>query len=443
MPLALKISRLTFLQRARCAAILSIVAITLPAQITQLGAETVLDSGAASSASDTAPRAEISGGDAVSAVPKRFQYAFRLNGRAVYDDNIYLRQFDKVDDYFLTVEPGVTIGFGDIVGHDMNSIRLDYAPSFFFYADHPQSNAIQQIIRLDGQYRLGHLSLGLSQDVQLLEGANPSSTTFTTGTTPTLNIDTNGNTQVNIYSTTLTASYDLTGKTFLSGGLHFTAYDYYQSLISSESIDGNLFINYIYSPKLTVGLGGTFGYNWVASTNPDQTFEQVNLRLNYQATGKVSLDGSVGVEFRQFQDTANNQSDGTYVSPVYELGATYQPFDGTTVSLHGSRRTQNSAVFAGQDYSTTDINLSVRQRFLQRIYLGISAGYQHSDYFSTSQLVSATRTDNYFYLQPTLDFTLTRFWTMGAYYLHREDDSSANAFRFDDNQYGLRTSFTF
>jgi hypothetical protein len=399
------------------------------------------------SATDTTnepPSVQIGSGNAVSAVPKRFQYALRLNLRTVYDDNIYLQQFDRVGDVYFAIEPGLTIGFGDIVGSDMNSIRIDYAPSFFLYADHSNANSLQHLINLTGAYHMGHLSLSLSENVQILDGTiNPGASNFgatATNPTPTLNLDTGGNTSVNIFNTNAGFSYDLTAKTFLSGGMALQAYDYQQQLISSEQLQGNLFINYIYSPKLTAGLGATFGYNWVDGNNPDQSFQQVNVRTTYQVSGKVSLNGSVGVEFREFE---NDVRGGTYVSPVFELGATYQPFDGTQINLNATRRIQNSAVLAGQDYNQTFINIGIRQRFMRRFYFGLSGGYERSDYFNTVEFVSATRSDDYLFVQPSVDVTLTRFWTAGAYYLHRRDNSSYNAFTFHDNQVGFRTSLTF
>src|SRR4029434_8606490 len=115
---------------------------------------------------------------------------------------------------------------------------------------------------------------------------------------------------------------------------------------------------------LVIGVGATGGYTTVDTPNEDQTYEQVNVRATYQVTGKVSLNASAGVEFRQFQDSGV----GEHVSPVYELGGNYQPFDGTTINLTGTRRTMNSAVLTGQDYEVTSIIAGIRQRFLKRFY---------------------------------------------------------------------------
>ena len=52
-------------------------------------------------------------------------------------------------------------------------------------------------------------------------------------------------------------------------------------------------------------------------------------------------------------------------------------FDGTTLTLRGTRRTLNSAVFYFEDYTSTNIAVGVRQRLLQRIFLGLNVGYEN------------------------------------------------------------------
>ncbi len=373
----------------------------------------------------------------LSAVPRKFHYAVHVTVRGVYDDNIEITNTNRSSDYYFAIEPAITLGYGDIVGLEGNYIRFDYEPSIFLFIDHDNANAVQHIIRLQGYHRFGRLAFTLDQDVQLLEGANLNTTT--NGLSNVGIIDAGGRNRVNLYATRLGATYDLTGKTFLSGGLDYSIWDYKNNLISSEYLSGNLFINYNYSPKLVIGLGGTGGYNWVDSPSPNQTFEQANVRVGYQITGKISLNASGGVEFRQFE----NEARGGHVSPVYDLNATYQPFDGTSITLSGTGRILNSAVSAGQDYTASTITAGVRQRFLGRIYFSLTAGYEHAEYFNAVDGVNATRDDNYYFIQPALDLTVTRWWTVGAYYLHREDDSSTENFSFYDNQFGIRSAFTF
>jgi hypothetical protein len=376
----------------------------------------------------------------VSSEPRRFQYEFKVTARGVYDDNINISQTNRVSDYYFTIEPVLTLGLGDIVGHEGNYIRLDYAPSLFLFLDHSEDDAVQQLIHLEGQHQFGRLTLKLGEDVAILDGTDLGNLSNASSPGSQVNLDVSGRTRFQIYTTRIGASYDLSGKTFLSSEIDslVTQYDS-ASLFSSEMFSGNLFLNYRYSDKLTFGIGGTGGYDLADNPNPSQTFEQANANISYQASEKISLNASGGVEFRQFE----NNSRGGYIAPVFELGASYQPFDGTTITLSGNRRTYNSGVLAGQDFAGTTITAGLRQRLLQRFYFGIAGGYENSDYFSTVSGLTANRRDNYYFAEPSLDFSITRFWMLGAYYLHRQNDSSLQSFTFDDNQVGARTTLKF
>jgi hypothetical protein len=367
---------------------------------------------------------------------RRFRYHFTVTVRTVYDDNIGLNNANRIADFYTSFEPTVRLTLGEPGSESNNVLQFIYAPSFTLFASHSEADALQHLIHLEGQHVFGKLSASLSQDVQILDGNDLRSLTDTTGRQA--NFDVGARTRQDIYTTRLALAYDLSSKTFLSGGVDYNRNDY-STLISSEQIAANLFINYNYSPKLVLGLGGTFGYNDTDGPTPTQHFEQANLRANFNPGEKLNLSASVGIEFRQFEGDTR----GTHTSPVFELSANYKPFDGTTISLTGSRRTQNSAVIAGGDYVNTDIRFAVQQRFLQRLFLSLSTGYENAVYFSAFNGMDLGRTDDYYYLQAAIDVNITRFWDVGFYYLHREDTSSLDTFTFSDNQFGIRTSLIF
>jgi len=390
----------------------------------------ILQSGSSPSAS---PAATASG--TLTQTPRRFQYNFSVSERTVYDDNINISNFNRRSDVYFAIEPALSLGFGTSEG--INSASLTYRPSVALFLDNSQDDNVQHIIRLQGSHSFGRLSLLLSQDLQILDGSDLSTLSDQTG--HNANIDVGGRTRHDIFRTTLNGSYQLTGKLFLSSDANLSVDDYPGPQIGSKSVSGDLFLNYQYREKIVFGLGGTGGYNTVDGATPDQVYEQANFRVGYNTTAKTNLAATVGLEFRQF---ANN-SRGVYVSPVYTLSASYQPFEGTSISLVGSRHTSNSASLAGQDYAETQVNLAVSQRFLQRSSLGIAAGYENAEYFSTISGIAATRSDNYYFIEPTFDISITRFWTAGAYYLRRQNASSLDPFSFYDNQIGFRTVLTF
>lgn len=371
-------------------------------------------------------------------IPRRFHYHLQLSVRAVYDDNINLLHTNQISDFYTSIEPALMLGFGDTEERSENYLRLDYIPAVFLFADHSENNSLQHVIRLEGQYRASRLTLNLSQTVQLMDGVDVQTQSTSGGLEQQVNLDVAGRTRFDIYVTHLNAAYYVTGKTFLSAGVDYTN-NHYSDLISSQTITGNFFVNYNYSPKVVVGLGGTFGYDQVDEPSPDQNFEQANLRVSYQATGKIDFAGSVGVEFRHFEGDMRD----THVSPVFEIGVNYLPFDGTKISLTVNRHIYNSAVLAQQNYTMMNISGGIQQRLFQRVFLGFNGSYENSDYFSTTGSSAPNRKDDYFFVEPSIALSVTRFWTVGAYYLHRVNSSSFDPFGFHDNQVGIRSTLEF
>ena len=162
-----------------------------------------------------------------------------------------ISSFHRISDTYTVIEPGIHLGFGDSAG-GFNYLTFDYIASVYFFAEQTERDTVEHLIHLAAQHDFGHLVLGISQDVRILDGTNLNSLSNTTGVQA--NTDVGAPTRKNTYTTTLNATYDLTGKLFLSGQVGFTISDY-ETLISSQVASANLFINYVYSPKLVIGLG--------------------------------------------------------------------------------------------------------------------------------------------------------------------------------------------
>ncbi len=370
-----------------------------------------------------------------SSQPRRFYYGLQFTVRGVWDDNIYISHTNRVSDYYFAIEPQLTLGVGDIQGRSRSYLRLDYMPSGLLFVDHSNQDAFNQLIHLEGGYDTGRLKLSLFEDIALLESANLNSIIDTTGLWA--NLDASAPTRVNIFNTRLTANYDLTGKISLQGELGSSIY-FYPSHISDYTVSAGLYLYYDWLPKLSVGVGGTFGYDWVDNPSPNQSFEQVNARLNYQATAKIGVYASAGAEFRQFDGNRN-----TYVTPVFEVGATYRPFEGTNFTLAAGRRIYNSGFLPNQDFADTYVIGRFQQRLFQRVYLGLGVGYESSNYFAAVNNLSTPRNDNYWFIEPSVDVLITRWLSTGVYYLHRDDNSSTSFFSFYDNQVGVRATVRF
>ena len=366
---------------------------------------------------------------------RRFRYSFGVNVRQVYDDNINISSSNRISDWYTVLSPEIHLGFGDSAG-GFNYLTFDYILSAYFFANHTERNGVEQFIHLAGQHDFGYLVLGLSQDVDIRDGTNLNSLSDQTGVQA--NTDVGAASESITFTTNLNWSYDLTGKLFLSGqsSLIFTDYQT-ETLISSREFSGNVYLNYVYSPKLFIGLGAAGGATSTQGRSGNETFEQMNARANYIASGKVSLSASGGVEFRQLA------GGGDSVSPVYDISGSYHPFENTIITIAGSGRTQSSASLVGQDYTENSISLTLSQRLFSRATAGLAAGYTHSNYLSASTGDSTARTDNYIFIEPTFDINITRYWSAGIYYLYRTDMSTLAFFSFHDNQFGIRSSLIF
>jgi hypothetical protein len=147
---------------------------------------------------------------------------------------------------------------------------------------------------------------------------------------------------------------------------------------------------------------------------------------------------SAGAEFRQFDGNRN-----TYTTPVFEVGVTHHPFEGTNINLAAGRRVYNSGFLANQDFANTYVTGRFQQRLFHRLYFGLGGGYENSNYFAARNNVSASRNDDYWFIEPSLDVLITRWLSAGVYYLHREDTSNEDFFSFDDNQVGVRATVRF
>ena len=328
---------------------------------------------------------------------RRFQYNFTLTLGTTFDDNLFLASASrKRSDVYFTLQPTVSLGFGGGGDGTGNVVRFTYSPQVLLYTAHAELDTVQQFVTLSGVYHLPRITLTGSLGVQILDSTdvgNPQASAtpgqsvlpVSTGPVSSLNLDTSQRTRSNLYNAALDANYFVSDKVSYDVAGQFGETDYQSGkLVSSSTLSGSFFFNYSPTVKTTVGAGITGGYVPADAPTPDQSFEQGNLRFSFNPSPKLLATGQVGLEVRQ-----SSGKSGSDLSPVFELDASYLPFDGSAISLTGNRQVQASAVLGGQDYTLTGFSVSFSQRFLQRAFLRLTTGYSHSDYTSEATNVSA------------------------------------------------------
>ncbi len=377
------------------------------------------------------------------------EYAVHLNVRGGENDNIAFTHTNRLDDDYVQIQPSVMLGIGDVV-NTTTFLAAIYAPSFYRYDDHDEFDSDQHVVRLIGGIKSGNLILRLTQDVSLLNNivlAASSSERSSLGAI-------NGRTDLDIYNTKLAANYNMTPNDFLFSELKMNRTDYADPLVSSELYAFDLYLNHGFSQSLVLGVGVEGGYNTVdfprptqplVQAAPDQALVQANGHLRFQPNERFALDVIAGAEFRNFKTSSQVIARRSYSTPVFSVSASWLPLDSTRIIFGATREIYNSAAQTAQDYVDTNLSATIRQRLCQQLYFIVLGGYEHVDYFNTidSPVPLPTLSDDYFYVQPSVDILLTRFWSLGGYYLRRENSGSISTVDFYSNEYGVRTSIKF
>jgi hypothetical protein len=237
----------------------------------------------------------------------------------------------------------------------------------------------------------------------------------------------------------------------VSGGYRITEYE---QLIPSEEWNGDVGVAYQITPKVSLGLGVTFGELQVGRTPNNltnqffgigrpqvldggkQRYASPSLRASYRTTEKTDVSASAGVEWRQYEDGSSG------FTPVFSISGTYRPWDVTSIGLEAHRREQNSAVLSGQNYVTTGFGIRLDQRFRDRYRGHLSFSYDVAEYGAANRGVSASRVDDYFLLRYGVDVILAPSWTLGLFHQYRENTSSSQ-FNFETHQIGVQTVWAY
>ena len=375
----------------------------------------------------------------------------RASTSFVYDDNINLHQQRRVsdgigtggnqapqgDDFIYTFSPGVVVTKAETLEDSRSKFSVEYSPAFVFFIKNDRENSIDHTAKLEGGYALTKLTLGLVQDFASTAGGV---------------IDVGTRVRQKNYRTAITMRYELTEKTFFQTDGTYRITDY-QTLTGSEEWSVVPTVNYQISPKVTLGLGLTYGellvgertsHSVTNGTNittfttvkpQPQTYLGPTLRASYKTTEKTDVSLSVGAEWRMYSDGSSA------FSPVFSLAGTYRPFEGTSLAIEGHRRQQNSAVLNGANFISTGASISVRQRLRERLFGTMSVTLDNSDYQPAHRGVQTTRQDDYFLLRYGVEAIVGRSWSVGLFHQYREDISTEKNFSFNNNQVGIQASW--
>lgn len=384
-----------------------------------MGSDLVPEAGASSLVPDQLPPDFMD----MPAVEATDPWVFGVEVAALYDDNIRLSNTAQQDDFMFLLTASVAWQHGDILRKRNSWARVFYQATGIVFAEESDENNVDHDFQAGGQKRWGKLAVALEGRYRRLSGATP---------------DLGDRVQRDQLAGKVTATYDLSGRTFVEGSAGVDAVRYQQSnLADYEEWLADGYVGYELSGRTKVAAGGAVGRLNVSGTE-GQNFQRAMVKVTRASTGALGLTAKAGAEFRQ-TETGNN------VTPVFNLTADWEPVeDSTKVSASAFRETVASGALAGENYIRTGAALRLAQRFGDRFSAGLEAGYEQLQYSETASAGTASgRSDDYFYAKPSLKYEFASKRRAQVFYNFREDDSSVEDFSFSANQWGLSFGLDF
>ncbi len=351
------------------------------------------------------------------------QYEFDLGMSEVFDDNIFLASGHKDSDFITTISPEVKVQLGDFAEQLQSFLTVSYTPSFIVFADHSHEDAIDSDARLDGQWTPSKLTLGVDFRYQHLSGNE---------------IEIAERVRRSLYNGAFTAKYDMTGKVSLEADFYEQTLDFGSNFISSNEWTNRDWFNYNYTPNLTLSAGVAFGYVTI-SDSTDQYYEQILVRGIYTAAAKLAFTGNAGVEYRQFPGTGISNR----FTPVFSLGIVYRPYQQTELTLEAFRRVEYSALFVGDNYTSTGVDWTISQRLTSRFLIKNEGGFAYIDYQSSGQALFGIASYSYFYIKPEISYEFTSWLKGDIFYEFRDKATRQAGAAFSDNQVGIEANMSF
>lgn len=357
--------------------------------------------------------------DAV-ALSKKWSVHTTLQLGLIYDDNINLSDHDKKSALVATIGGGIALTVGQ--PESAFSGTLSYSARGEFLDNTDNQNSLDNDLGMTATWRFPKLTLGINTTFQSITGGS---------------VDVGDRVRRKPFYFGVTTHYPVSDKLSLDVNGDYTLARF-SGLLDSTEYRTQSFINYAVTPKLQLGVGGSFGYLDVEKS-PGQTYEQALLRVTYNATGKLGLNAFGGEEWRQLGGRSSGE-----MNNVFGFGISYAARERTTITLDAHRRIYGSAALAGQDYTATGLVLGVRQELSPRMSASLSIGYEHTAYLATESGVTATRKDNYIYGRIDCTYAFAAWLSVGVFYEASNNDSTGFGARsFDRNRAGIYANIPF
>ena len=352
----------------------------------------------------------------------KFDLGFGL--AVAYDDNIRITtNRDKQSDEITTISGRFVASLGDYVKRQDSFLFVDYSIWGNIFAIHGDQDSVDHKGLLDARYRWDRLSLETNAGFAVLHDASS---------------DLNARQSNVIYSESFVLRYRYSDKTTLIGEAKVNLEDS-EFGPDNQEYTVNQTIEYRLSDRVRIGFGVLIG-RLNSGDGLRETFESPLVRVGYLLADKVSLSAQFGVDIRERGSAA-----GTGATPVFGLTSEWTPYDGTTLTLNGFRRVEASQSLVGEDFTTTNVSLTFRQRFLRHYYALTSLDYSHDDYAVATGSGTGVpgRADDYYFFRVGLGYQASNYLDCGFFYRRQENNSNLGIYSYASDRVYFQLNFLY
>ncbi len=360
--------------------------------------------------------------------------------QAVHDDNIYLSRGNTADpefsDWITHVKPG--LGF-DYTIPERGIIKLGYMGDLAYYDEYDKNDWSNHTGSFLLDYEApGGLIFGIKNTYTDAEDPYGSDSQYKLGVPNTQRWFDNGKAKL---------GFKIGGKIRL-----LAYYNYYKQeydLITDKTQDYEVneygagiqgrflpktwfFIRYFYGDK------DYFSHPTFAgatdSNDSDLDWSRVNMGLTWEPGAKLKGELNFGYQWRDYdneRDPVGNKYDDkdTWIA---QTSVNFTATPTTTLSLSINRALKESGSNTNEYYEDTGVGLSLKQVFLTKFTLDLSATYSENEY--NLPLPKKKDQDN-FLGNVALTYQIQDWLSAGLRYTYSTKDSNYETDEYDDNQF--------
>ena len=348
---------------------------------------------------------------------------FSLAGGLRYDSNIFLQESNEEDDFIFTVTPTFSIISGR-EGTAQNTYSLSYAPSLLFYADNSDQNRVDHRATFRFTKQLPKSKIALDLDFSDTEG----SSRYASGAVARTRLH-----------GALHYNYLMSGKTRLDL-VASTDLNNFKTSGFNDQYNYGLRASVMYQLTGKTAIGPSFSYTHTDVTDGvNQDAYDFGMKVDYLASGKTTLTGTMGYNVRTFDGTGAS-SDLSTMS--WSVGARYQATGKTSLRGTFYREPKVSFNFQNTGYMATGVSFNANHQYSARMNLFAMLSYENDDYYDTGA-GGISLENNYYTATMGANYQMQNGLTLGANMTYRTNQSNSSFNEFDGFSCGINASYNF